>query len=129
MVLATESATLTIETQALDLDTGAVVDTDFGASADPTGEDVKFAYNADRMPHAVVFPAAEGVTLAFVNNVAFDGVSSEDISNLSFSAEPVDLPMESYDTVVVRTSAGAVFKLGNAIESGLSVTFNYAQLP
>jgi hypothetical protein len=124
----TVSVTLVMETQALDLDTGAVLDTDIGIPTEPTGEDVTFAYNADRTPHAVVFPVAEGVTLAFVYDMAFDGVTPESVADLTFSSEPVDAPFSASDTVVVRTSEGAVFKLGNAIESGLSLTFNYAQL-
>ncbi|MCP5083454.1 MAG: hypothetical protein GY948_17350, partial [Alphaproteobacteria bacterium] len=48
--------------------------------------------------------------------------------SLSFSAEPADMPMENHDTVVVRTPAGGVFKLGNLSEHGVTVTFNYAQL-
>ncbi len=128
VALAGELATITMETQALDLDTGAVLETDLRGAAEPAGGDVMFANNADRTPHAVVFPAAEGVTLAFVDDVSFAGVSAEDVDSLSFSAEPADMPMENHDTVVVRTPAGGVFKLGNLSEDGFTVRFNYAQL-
>ncbi len=45
-----------MEMQALDLDTGDVLNTDVGIATKSRGEDVRFAYNADRIPHAVVFP-------------------------------------------------------------------------
>jgi hypothetical protein len=117
------------ELQALELDSGAVLDVTVADIGEPSGADVRFAYNADRTPHAVVVPAStEGVELAFVDEVAYDGVTAADVAGLSFSTEPVDLPFEAQDTVVVRTDTGAVFKIGNAVESGFSVTFNYAQL-
>ncbi len=50
------SATMEMEMQALDLDTGDVLNTDVGIATKSRGEDVRFAYNADRIPHAVVFP-------------------------------------------------------------------------
>jgi len=94
----------------------------------PTGADVQLAYNADRTPHVVVFPVGEGVELAFVVSVGFDGISSSDVSDLAFSTEPMDLPFSANDCVVIRTDQGMFFKLGNATESGLSITFNYELL-
>ena len=113
-----------VESQALDLDTGTIVETlDL---LEPSDADIQLAYNALRTPHAVVFPAgASGVELAFVQGVSFDGVTAESVAGLTFSAEPVDLPFTANDTVVVRTDSGAVYKLGNASESADGVTFNY----
>ena len=121
-------ATLTVENQALDFDTATVLDARPAELDVQAGADVRLAYNADRTPHAVVVPALEGVELAFLDNVVFDGVSPADIAGLSFSVQFVDLPLGMTDTVVVRTDSGAVFKLGNAVEGDLSVSFNYAQL-
>ncbi len=73
-------------------------------------------------------PAAEGVTMAFLDAVSFAGVSAADVAGLSFFAEPLDVPLDPNDTVVLRTDTGAVFKIGNAVESGVSVTFDYEQL-
>jgi hypothetical protein len=94
----------------------------------PPGADMLLAYNADRTPHAVVIPVGDGVEMAFAAGVGFDGISSSDLGSLAFSAEPSDLPFSANDCVVVRTDQGTYFKLGNATESGLSVTFNYEQL-
>jgi hypothetical protein len=40
----------------------------------------------------------------------------------------VDLPFSANDCVVVRSDQGALYKIGNAVESDTSVTFNYATL-
>ncbi len=80
------------------------------------GADIKIAYNALRTDSAVVFPAgAEGVELAFVANVGFDGVTAASLADLTFLAEPVDLPFTANDTVVVRTDGGALYKLVFAV--------------
>ena len=117
-----------VESQVLDLDAGAVADALTEDLTAPAGADVQLAYNADRIPHAVVLPVGEGVELAFVAGVGFDGISSADVASLVFSTEPIDLPFSANDCVVIRTDQGTVFKLGNATESGMSITFNYEPL-
>ena len=126
--MAAEIITMQVESQALDLDAGTIVDALTGDLTTPTGADVRLAYNADRTPHAVVLPAGEGVEVSFVAGVGFDGISASDVANLVFSTEPIDLPFSANDCVVIRTDQGAVFKLGNATESGMSITFNYEPL-
>ena len=121
------TATLAFETEGLDLDTGTVTVSDI--LSEVGGTDIRIAYNALRVHAAVVVTGAtEGVELAFVAGVPFDGVTTESVSGLTFSAEPVDAPFSAADTVVVRTATGAMFKLGNASESDTGVTFNYAAL-
>ena len=124
--MATETVTMDMASQAIDLDSGAV--TEATSTVPASGADVKLAYNADRAPHAVVFPVGQQVEIAFVAGVGYDGLTPPDIATLTFSAEPVDLPFSANDCIVVRTDQGTFFKLGNAAESGLSITFNYEQL-
>ncbi|MDX1405512.1 MAG: hypothetical protein R3192_13280 [Woeseiaceae bacterium] len=119
---------MNIESDGIDLDTGSVSQTMQVDPAATAGVDVHIAYNADRTPHAVVVPAHSDVELAFVAGTGFDGVSSSDIPLLTFSKEAPDLPFSANDCVVVRTDQGAYFKLGNATETGLSITFNYTAL-
>ena len=126
--MAAEIITVETESQVLDLDAGTIVGALTEDPTVPTGADVKLAYNDDRTPHAVVIPVGEGVEIAFAAGVGFDGISSSDLGSLAFSAEPSDLPFSADDCVVVRTDQGTFFKLGNATESGLSITFNYEQL-
>ncbi len=126
--MAAEIITMEVESQVLDLDTGTVVDALTEDLMPPTGADVQLAYNADRTPHAVIFPVGNGVELAFVAGVGFDGISSSDVASLAFSTEPIDMPFSANDCVVIRTDQGTVFKLGNATENGMSITFNYESL-
>ena len=121
------NATLAFEAEALDLDTGTVIDTALVDEAD--GTDIRIAYNALRLDAAVVVPGAtEGVELAFVKGVPFGSVTTDSLAGLVFSPYGVDEPFSPFDTVVVRTDTGAVFKLGNASESDTEVTFDYAPL-
>ncbi len=126
--MAAEIITMEVESQVLNLDAGTLADALTEDLTTPAGADVQLAYNADRMPHAVIFPVGEGVELAFIASVGFDGISSSDVSNLAFSTEPIDLPFSANDCVVIRTDQGTFFKLGNATESGMSITFNYEPL-
>ena len=125
---AAEIATLEVEFQGFDLDAGTVIDPSPEDVIVPAGADIRLAYNADRIPHAVVFPFGDGIEMSFVASAGFDGVSLADISNLVFTTEPTNLPFSPQHCVVIRTDQGVVFKLGNAAESGSSVTFNYATL-
>jgi len=120
--------TMEVESQALDLATGTLVEAGPVDSQTTPEGDVRLAYNADRAPHVVVMSVAEGVMLAFVDEMAFDAITAANIAQLTFTPAGVDLPLESHDTVVVRTADGMHYKLGNAIESALSVTFNHALL-
>lgn len=123
-----DSATLEFETQTLDLDTGTVTEQSPGLQDGTEGADVRIGYHADRIPHAVVTTAGEGVTLAIMINASYDSVTEADVSGLSFSEEVIDQALEAYDTVVVKTDAGATFKLGNVFEDEAGVTFSYALL-
>jgi len=120
--------TINIQTQALDLDSGIVFDLADEPDVEPTGADIMMAYHADRTPHAVVRPAAKGVAIAFIDNIAYDGVSAAEVEGLSFSVQALDVALGAGDTVIVLTDNGAVFKLGNSVESTTAVTFNYEQI-
>jgi hypothetical protein len=125
---ATELVTLGFEFQAIDLDNGVVIDQLPTDATELSGADIRFAYNADRIPHAVVHLVREGAELAYVTNIGFDSVTVAMVTNLTFSSSPVDMPISATDCIVVRTDQGLIYKLGNAVESDSSVTFNYAQL-
>jgi hypothetical protein len=123
-----ESASLAFETQTLDLDTGNITEQAPGLLDGTEGADVRIGYHADRIPHAVVMTAGEGVTLAVISGASYDSVTIADVPGLSFSAEVIDQALESSDIVVVKTDTGAILKLGNTVESNTGVTFSYTQL-
>lgn len=122
------SETLEFETQGLDLDTGTVVEATPGQVVEANQADFFISYNADVVPHAVLIPATEHVEMAFLSGVAFSDVTVDSISGLTFTADTVDEPLGQYDTVILRTDTGSVFKLGNAVEGESSVTVSYEQL-
>ena len=118
--------TLAYETQGLDLDSGTVI----GAALPGAEEaDIRFAYNALQSPSAVLVPGAiEGIELAYLWDVAFDGVTAESMDGLSFSPEVIDMPLAAGDTILVRTESGSVFKIGNALVLDTGVTFDFSKL-
>jgi len=122
------SETLEFETQGLDLDTGTVVEATPGQVVEANQADFFISYNADVVPHAVLIPTTEHVEMAFLSGVAFPDVTVDNIIGLTFTADTVDEPLGQYDTVILRTDTGLVFKLGNAVESETSVTVSYEQL-
>jgi hypothetical protein len=122
------TVSLDFEVQALDLETGLVVEGVLGGLTHAEGADVYFAYNAIRTIHAVVLPLGAGAEIAVMQGTPFDLVSISDIGYLEFSAEPPDVPFTAADTAVIRTEAGSVFKLGNAAETEEWVMFSYELL-
>jgi hypothetical protein len=121
------TVTLGFETEGLDLDTGTVTETLVPDELD--GTDIHIAYNALWVQSAVVVPGmAEGIELAYAWDVDFDAVTPESVATLTFSPEAIDAPLRPYDTVVVRTDTGAVFKIGNAFASDIDITFDFAPL-
>lgn len=109
------------------MDTGIILETESYLGG-TEGADIRIGYHADRTLHAVVMIAGEGVTIAFVDGVSYDSTTAADVSGLRFTAEVIDQPIETGDTVVVRTFEGATFKIGNASEDDAGVTFSYEQL-
>lgn len=125
-----EAATVSLqfESETVDLDTGQVAE--WGLER-PTGSeeaDVCIAYNADCIPHAVVFLAGEGTEIAVAQGLPFEMMTAQEAANLTFACSPPDVPFTAEDTVVIRTATGAVFKLGRASETEELVTFEYELL-
>ena len=125
-----EAATVTLkfEAEALDLDTGAVVEWGLRKFPRPETADVYIACNSDRLPHAVVFLAGRGSEVAVAQGVSFDMMTAQVVSTLMYSGSAPDVPFTAADTVVVKTAGGAVYKLGRASEQADSVSFEYVLL-
>jgi hypothetical protein len=119
---------LAFESEGIDLDSGTVVETDWLA-VDEAGTDLWFGYHADRTPHAVaMINVPAGVEIAYLEQPAFDAVTWSDVPSLAFALEAIDQPFAASHTLVVRTDAGAIFKIGNALESESVVVFDYQEL-
>lgn len=122
------TASLQFESQALDLETGVILERGLGDPSWPAEADVYLAFNADRSTRAVLISLGVGAEISFMEGSAFDTVTAADVPNLDFSLTPPDKALASADTVVIRTPDGAVFKLGNTVESEDSATFDYERL-
>ena len=119
------TVSLEFETQALDLDTGNIVESQPFGLMSIDGADVSIAFNADRIPHSVVMTVGPSTEIAVIKDVSFEVVTLADIGILDLSRQPPDVPFSPTDTVVIRTANGSVFKLGNAAETEEWATFDY----
>ena len=122
------TVTLASETQTLDLETGMVSEAMQGTAEMTEEADIRIAWNADRVPHAVVVPTDEAVTLAHLEGIGYDVVIATDVATANFSAEAPDRAFGHWDTVLVRTADGSVYKLGYPSEDAMSVNLVYARL-
>jgi hypothetical protein len=119
------SLTTRLESQALDLDQLQVVELEPMSVPGDQVVDLRFAYNARRQNPLVAFhEAGHGTGLVFLDGVPFDELEDVNPWSLDFSQELVDQPFDSDDTLIVSTSEGGFFKVGNAVmdvEGGVRV--------
>jgi hypothetical protein len=117
-------ATLKFENEGLDLETGAVS----SGPEFPSAVDFHFAYNGSR-PNPTVLFQDNGSEIAFLDGTPFDAVDCLVVDTLTFTRDFIDVPFDSNDTIVIRTAAGNVFKVGKPVNNGdVSVNFSYAKL-
>lgn len=122
--------TLAFEVECLDVETGTVVTScrDPFSDDDWLGEeawDVLMAYHADRTVHTVVWQnPANGTEIAFLDGIPFENVTVDHVASASFARDLVDQPLDTTRVVLIRTDTGAVFKLGNPLETDTGVTFD-----
>jgi hypothetical protein len=98
-------------------------------------DDFYLAYNSTRAVPAVVFQnrqAAGGRRIAHLAGRAFSGVHLADTTGAGFVATLIDQPFDNTRTILVRTDAGNIYKLGNPVGFGTqqadSVRFQAARL-
>jgi hypothetical protein len=116
------------ESDGLDLDAGAKVDCSITC---PAAQDFTVAYNSNTPIHSRVFHRSSR-TIAHLAGRTFSGVHLADTAGVTFSATLIDQPFDNTRTIVLRTDAGNIYKLGNPVEFGTSgadsVRFNVARL-
>ena len=111
-------ATLQAETDVLDLETQTVAENDV-LSPDSDTADMRLAYNADRSNPFVVFQnQMTGILIAFADGAAFGSVDLAMAQGMTFTEGVIDTPLDSDDTVVLKTQAGSLFKIGNPVDNG-----------
>jgi len=91
--------------------------------------DVMFAYNSNAEYPTVPLPNWEyDAELAFLTGIDFDDVTDCDIDWDEFSPEEGNESFSPDKVLLVHTTEGAVFKLGNPTEGSFGFAFDYAQL-
>lgn len=113
----------------LDLDTDSVETVPF-SGIPSTGMDFRIAYNSVTDVHSRVFHRP-GREIAHLVGRTFASVGAMDADTTTFSASLIDQPFATDRTILVKSETGAVFKLGNPVETSNSadgVTFDYAKI-
>lgn len=114
--------------QGIDLETGAVFErVDFF----PPEVDFNFAYNSTQSNPTVLFQNQfSGVQIMFLDGVPFSAVGTSTLVGRTFTTDLIDMPFDFDDTIVLRTSGGNIFKVGQAVlsEDGRTVSFVYQRL-
>lgn len=120
---------LSFEDDYLDLDTDSVETVPFAGNPS-TGMDFRIAYNSVPAIHAVVFQRS-GRQIAHMVGRPFASVGVMDADTVTFSSSLNGDPFSTDRTILVKSETGAVFKLGNPVETSSSadgVTFDYAKV-
>ncbi len=106
-----------------DLETGTFLDRDSPGITDAF--DFGFAFNAP-LNASFLVQNQVAVEIAFLDEQPLSSISADDLENAMFTNQFVNMPAENDDTILVRTSEGNVFALGNFNQGeNLSVTFDF----
>jgi hypothetical protein len=120
---------LRFESEGFDLETGMVFEDFFFF---PPEVDFHFAYNANRTNPTVLFQnQSSGVQILFLDGTPFSEVGTSTLVGRTFTTGLIDAPFDNDDTIVLRTSEGHTFKVGQPVLSGdgSAVSFVYQRLP
>ena len=119
----------------LNLETGTITNCQPGLNFCTASDDFYLAYNSNAVPPAVVFQnqqAAGARRIAHLAGRAFSGVHLADTTGAGFTAALMTPPFDNTRTILLRTDAGNIYKLGNPVGFGTaqadSVRFQAARL-
>lgn len=122
------SVTLRYETESLDLETAAILDCGIGCLY-PTGHDLHLAYNGTVPPPARVFHNESTAQIAHLTSRTFASVHLADTAGAGFTDNLIDESFDGTRTILIRTAAGNVYKLGDPVDAPPnSLRFNFARL-
>ena len=125
----TSTATLQYESQGFDLETGSII-ANWPWNYYPYNNfDFRFAYNASASNPSVVFQEYPA-EIAFLNGTDFNSINASIIKTLTFTNNLIDQSFDYNDTIILKTSDGNFFSIGNAVSDSYSsgVSFDYQQL-
>ena len=112
----------------MNLDVPSVERDVYMSPTDP-GWDFYIAYNGSTSVHSRIFQnGGNGVEIAHLRGRTFSTVTDCDIAGATFTTGLIDEPFDTTRTILIRTDLGSVYKVGNPVETTVSVTFGFAQL-
>jgi hypothetical protein len=118
-----KSVFLAFSAHFLDLESGAI-DTSF--SGNPVASaDIHIAFTAGRAVGSILSQERRRSISRLVGK-KFSEVTIAQADSATFSTTFLDAPFDSASTFLIKTDLGSVFKLGNASETSLGATFDYA---
>ena len=109
-----------------DMDTGTTVECSFGLCPSDDAWDfyTDFVSGGDTQA-TIVQNAGIGVEVAHLSGVTLATLTEADYESATFSAEAASGPFAPEDVVLVRTDQGAVYALGNPVETSLTLTLTF----
>ncbi len=95
----------------------------------PDEFDFEFALDGRSGTNFLFQNQVAGVVIAFLDEQPLSSISTDDLESAIFTDQLVNMPAENDDTILLRTSEGNVFALGNfnSVEQ-LNVTFDFLLL-
>jgi len=82
------------------------------------------AFNGARSVHSVVFHNQTGDQIAHLRGRSFSSVTSDDVATAAFQTGLIDEPFDNTRAILIRTQGGAVYAIGNPVETATNVTFD-----
>lgn len=108
-----------------DLEAGTLVECSFGICPSDDAWDIWAEFDSQSDPQAIIRQnQVNGAELAFVG-VVLSELTEEHVTGATFSADLTDTPFDPSYVVLVRTSTGNVYALGNPVENTLMLTLTF----
>jgi hypothetical protein len=108
------------------LEDGTLTECSFGLCPTNEGWDMYVQFVSTNDPQAVIRQnTTTGVELAHVPGKTLATLTEADVDAATFSVDPIDESFDSNRVVLVKTDTGAVYALGNPVESTILLTFTF----
>lgn len=109
-----------------DLDSGTTVECNFGLCPSDAEWDLFVEFNSQSDPQSVIRQnQGAGVEIAHVVGVPLAELSEQDVADAQFSGELEDRGFSAGSTVLIRSTDGNVYALGNPQEDTLLLTLAF----
>lgn len=108
------------------LDDGSLVSCSFGLCPSDTEWDVFVSFNTSSSPQSVINQnEVAALEIAHVVGVTLADLTEDDYESATFTTERMERAFSSGSTVLVRSTDGNVYALGNPVEDTLLMTLNF----